>query len=650
MDTKFGFAPPRKTVIYQQKLLSVEEFEWDREIVRRIGSNMVYRTYPFVAVGALLSQFGAPSPVNAGEHFSDLPLPGIPGISRRMGSLSAFGNVGDYYPLPYSIVDDEKDASSKMPSDTKIAAAIDKARAFAYQNTHAPLGPLGKLAATQLLTIGKAMGIPTAELQNARVANHGAFAKAVTDNYIYTIDMAGNQTFRPISNVPKMSLRLNRKSDASISNVPVDFLNKYTLDIARILKCGEVADLSDMVVDKEVIAIGQCGTRSHLFYDGRYLTRWCSKDNHKYFQVMYDSNFQPIRIDTNVPTETSKQLTDYLFKGLKSNLGKTLALADDCDQFTFGTFFSPMEARFELNAFSYEGETSTYNTGLISLDNNPYKSGGFDVSNFNFLDVGAYRQSSDYKWNVNEGWRSSGRLGGARGNFNASTNSWEKPQVSISHYSLEDYTLVGGEPTETKSMVLSDGRSHMRPFAVGRQFEPKFYSDLEGCTVAIFFTHSGPIGDRLQIARGIDVWTKIGNKNSKFGSGNTRHIIFHGCSTMGSFKEGEGSNNPKFLTLFDEWMPGSYINGLRTVSGVDGEEIGACSDGRHFHQRYNQGDGITDSFALGSLDGFNRHTPVTVAFGASPEEAFLTLADGRFSNKRTQSNWAVSSIWRKVKH
>jgi hypothetical protein len=38
---------------------------------------MVYRTDTFGAIGALLSQFATPSPVNAGEQLLDLPLPGI---------------------------------------------------------------------------------------------------------------------------------------------------------------------------------------------------------------------------------------------------------------------------------------------------------------------------------------------------------------------------------------------------------------------------------------------------------------------------------------------------------------------------------------------------------------------------------------------
>ena len=124
-------------------------------------------------------------------------------------------------------------------------------------------------------------------------------------------------------------------------------------------------------------------------------------------------------------------------------------------------------------------------------------------------------------------------------------------------------------------------------------------------------------------------------------------MVFYGCSKMGAFRERQEGQT--FSTLFDEWMPGYYINGLRTVSGVDGVEVGGNVDGWHFFARYNKGDSIADSYSLGSFDGWNGHSPVTVSYGATVGDALTTLSDGRFSEEAAEPTWAVSSVWRNIK-
>jgi hypothetical protein len=50
-----------------------------------------------------------------------------------------------------------------------------------------------------LQAFGKALGVPAEQLQSPKVADYGTFVMAVTNDWIYTGDVAGNQTFRPVS-------------------------------------------------------------------------------------------------------------------------------------------------------------------------------------------------------------------------------------------------------------------------------------------------------------------------------------------------------------------------------------------------------------------------------------------------------------------
>ena len=530
------------------------------------------------------------------------------------------------------------------PNNQVFAAAIEKARAFAFQNTHEPIGPLGKLAAAQLQVFGSAMGVPVEQLRNAKVADYGTFVMAVTNNWIYTADVAGNQALRPVSNLSLFSSGLTKQTEPLTSPVRVDSLTELSQKLAGTLGCDHDQSLAEKVVKREILTSRLCAANSLQFYEGRFLIRLCTKDNLSYFQVMCDHNYRPIRVETNVQTQEALHLSELLFKSAESSSLQLRQLRDGTSQMTLGTFSSPMEARFPEDAYSAEGETFLNST--ISRKN-PFTSGDFDTSNFNFLDVEAHRRSQDYKSNAYRWWKLSGEVGTVRGNWSAKTNSWDKPNIGIAHHSLEDYTLVGGEPTQRKDIVLSDHKSHTRPFASSRQLEARFYQDLGQCQIAMFFTHAGKIQDALQLARGIDVWVKLGNADYKLGTGNTRHLFFYGCSTMGAIKE-HGEDHAPFSTLFDEWMPARYVNGLRTVCGVDGLEVSGNVDGWHFFSRYNKGDSISDAYTLGSLDGFNGHCPVTISYGSTQDDALATLADGRFSSEAALPTWAFASMWEDV--
>ncbi|MFC1857380.1 DUF6345 domain-containing protein [Thermodesulfobacteriota bacterium] len=460
--------------------------------------------------------------------------------------------------------------------------------------------------------------------------------QAKTPKWIYTIDTAGNQCLRPESLLPYI--------EPSLSGKPVDEKTALSLTpdthqwlVARVWVAatkliGNPKDWYEYAtVKKEVVLAGKCGAKVRLF-PGRILVRLSDREDVAYFQMVFTPRGDPVRVDTNVSSNPLPPIV-ALHAGVASNNG---AFEEWQEKIGFGMFFDPDEYRFEINAHSYEGEPFLSPTETnIGFGNDK-----FDVRFPHLVNVTQYRKSKDYKSWCWHWWSIYGRVNGARGNWDQTLSRWQNQHAGIRHHrSLKEYRLVGGEPGKTKNFQQPDGKTYRYPHAAGRQMEKKFYNDLEECHVALLFTHGGPIDNRLQLRRGLDVWFSVGQSHYKFGRGRLRHLFIQGCSAMTCFKQ----RDVRLAT--EEWMTARYVKGLRTICGVDGESVGLERDGWRFFGYYHKGNSISDAWALAVIDEYPQNAPATAAYGRTMQEAIETLFEGRFSVERAKPRYCAVSVW-----
>ncbi len=101
--------------------------------------------------------------------------------------------------------------------------------------------------------------------------------------------------------------------------------------------------------------------------------------------------------------------------------------------------------------------------------------------------------------------------------------------------------------------------------------------------------------------------------------------------------------------LTQQWLKADFIDGIRTVSGADGEYVGNDRNGWRFFGRYHQGSSIAEAWAFALIDECPDNAPVTVAYGATEPEALEVLFDGRFSTTATAPSWSAASLWVSLK-
>ena len=576
--------------------------------------------------------------------------------TTTLATLAAFGSL-TFPALGAPVVSLHSEtplsAVSQQPPLSQISDAAEKARVFAFQNTHEPISDLGKFAASELQRFGRAIGVPQEQLDTPKVAFHGAFVKAVTNNWIYQFNAGGEQTIRPVSNVPLMISELTRNSQSSSLDNSEDRLIIAAKKLASVLGFGDDTIFKTTLKKQEILFVVECKNlgQSSQWCNGRFMVR-LKADGNQYFQVLFDDN-KVVRVDTNFQTASAKNAGSLLFHQIQSGPNASLVKGLD-GNITFGTFFDPSEYRFEESAETFEGipyldpKATTNPFEHDNFDAAPFLSvhGHFDASSrTDLVDYRAWANTGDGKyWQFYQFSENGGREGGVRGTFDSKTQAWSVPNITVAHHPLKNYRLVGGEPVETKSFTLSDNQAHQFPADTSRQLEPQFYQDLEACTAATFSTHGGTINNTLQLRRGLDVWFCLGNTDSKFGSGQLRHLFLTGCGGTDCFGQNKGDPN----TLVSYWLTAKYVDGLQTLCGVDGVSVMGGGTGFHFFQPYNEDQSISESWWRGMIDECDSNAPVTVSYGTTRDEAITILADGRFSKQKSAPNFAAASVWRNL--
>ncbi len=227
--------------------------------------------------------------------------------------------------------------------------------------------------------------------------------------------------------------------------------------------------------------------------------------------------------------------------------------------------------------------------------------------------------------------------------------------ASFERYSLGDISFVDS-PTAvaSASSVVVVRRVPLSSFGLigvtrpggHLRIDQSFYDGIEACTVAVIATHGGPVNGVFQLDQGLgpDTWFAAGHPQNRFGRGELRHLIFQACAATSYF----AAESPDRRCLTLEWMRATTVIGLRTVCGFDGN---GSSDGRNgtvFLHHYLQGASISTAWLWGTMDENNGDTlhPVTLAYGSTPQDAVVALADGRFAaGGPVTPNYCLASVW-----
>ena len=331
-----------------------------------------------------------------------------------------------------------------------------------------PVSELDTLVLSQFALFGSALEIPSDELQDPQIENHGTFISASTDKWSYRIDISGNQTLRPLTNLPYIEHSYDTETPIDEFSVPTASLIETAKELTSTLGYDSVVNLSRPVVRKEVLLLSQCGSGNPIHsYEGRSLTRliW-PNDTNIYFQVVCDPNDKPIRIDTSVRTDTVKKLSSLILQTFQKGQDNLNSKNND-EKFIIANFYDGSEDRFEVNAVSFEGLNYLDPKAPLgssfkhdNFDGVPSKyliNGKYDFNRPDIINLQVWQQTQDFKFWQEHFWNLYGRLGGARGNYHSSTQTWDNPNVELVRHPLKEYATLDGPTEQTNNFTLSDG-------------------------------------------------------------------------------------------------------------------------------------------------------------------------------------------------
>ena len=527
---------------------------------------------------------------------------------RQLSPAGANSPRIELTPVGYSPVVNQIDAprsldelSADALNSTHFQSDIEETTRRVRQDARPISNDVGNMVAKQFTKFAGAIGLDANTVNAPLIDDHGSIVFATKGEWRYRVDVGFNQSLAPVSSIP--TLAPDRTIDSNAADPRLASFKVKTEAIAR--KLGLASGFNKSVTRREVLVLARCGIRSYRFYPGRYLCRMF--EGPRYFQVTYDRNGRPIRIDTNAHNEDVDVVADGLLTNLQLHQPDFKPVNLGVTSMTFGAFFGRInEWVFEANARSFEGYDALVPTWKRVNPFNPDKQTSLFWASW---------------WNDDNG-----RQNGIRGNYNAETGKWERPGISILHKPLDEY-------------VLNDGSKE----GDSKPLESRFFNDLEKCTVAVVCTHGGPVNGKFQIGMAPHTW---GIPTTKLGNGQLRHLFYECCGAMGAFAEGHGKG---YESVFGEWLTGRNAAGVRTVCGYDG---GASAGVDRGGWRVINGlcglDSVADAWRNAALrESPEGDCPVTVCYGSTPQSAFAALDKG-LSAEKVLSRWAVASILREV--
>ena len=469
------------------------------------------------------------------------------------------------------------------------------------------------------------------------------FHLAIAPDGALTVDLRGRVSFRS---------SLSWGTDYPLSSfspvkpgAPKEAIDQTTSELVQraeaIAQDLLMADMSqiEVIIKRERLLVSPVPNAAPLYCDGRILIRLQIPHSDNYFQIMFEPTGQVSRFDCFIQKDKLKPKYAGVFKVAEaikpSNQYKKFA---ECEKaLTLGTFYSSKENRFPIATRSWSGEPflePKLKCNPFVKDIVPYPKSQDKLEN--------YLGSDAYKWWAYYWWDLYGRVGAFRGNcVSKSQNLWTSDNQSVLSRDLMSYGLQEGLPEKTAYFELPSGQEGYFPQGVNLNMKAGFFDDLEKCNVAYIYTHGGPINGILQLQPALDLWVTIFPLSGGLGKGCLRHLLIEACGTFTFFhpKDKECDH------LLSTWVEKARLEGLVTVSGVDGGHGGLDRNGWRFFGYYNKYESICDSWAFSMLDEDANLLPVTAAYAETPEEAIKTLLFGRFTLKPAENKWIAVSTW-----
>jgi hypothetical protein len=468
------------------------------------------------------------------------------------------------------------------------------------------------------------------------VTVHPSFWQCSDGETALIVDIRGNACYARVDAwSPDVALSSDVASRPPSRSIEDGALIQKTRQLATAWLTADGLRSAKPAVKRETLLLARLPGGKISEIPGRTIVRLVGPDDigDGFFQAVFGPTGDLLRIDIAF---ASARTNGFCNRNLLASM-TAAEQASGGNRLTLGCFFDPSEYRFEISAFSVEGES------FLNLDqaSNTFGRDSFDLKVPHRVSVERYRSSQDYHWWCWAWWHHYGCVGCFRGNWLEKTGrtGWEYPEhVLLHHRLLSSYETTQGPPRQTKVIQQSDGPIRY-PYAISQTFKAAFYKDLEQCNVAFIFTHGGPIQGVYQVRRGLDVWVKLMPPSRKLGAGKLRHLFLDGCAAFTYRRE------PRAAHLVKTWIRQAPVSGLRTVCGVDGEASLLDRCGWRFFGHYNKGESISDSWAFALLDEFVENCPATAAYGATINEAVETLLRGRFTDEKAQTKAVAISIW-----
>lgn len=518
------------------------------------------------------------------------------------------------------------------------------------------------------------------------IGNH---VEVKSGKWVYVLDRVGQQIFRPVETCPLLQNLLLPERDITRNldvwkrePVPADIVQEARRLAMVALGVNYNGDAEVNVYPaRELITSKNVKSGITRHYEGRTIVMFSpfipdeQKVTKYVTETIHDDQGEPsdrrypirvprrsyetaisfadgkvIRIESSAPQPPGNlRIVELLHEGLLN--GSILGQLYPHGFLTFGGFFSPDEWAFEYNAHAWEGEIFATDTTTSC----PVRPTGLPCHDDYWLIFDQFRDTPIYHQLFLSEWCDLGMYNGVRGNCTdydpatRSCQSWQYPRVVI-HKDLGTYMPLGCAHGDCftnglKDKTHCDGVSPQYEFGYRYTMNQQFYDDLEQCHIAMISTHGGQFCFGFYLfKKQYEIWVSLHREgDAGLGNRNLRHLFLQTCDSMGSIhSEKHGSPN-----IFEnQWMNGHIAAGIRTICGLDGPAVGKAGvhvSGLPFFSHYHRGDSIIDSFFSQELEASECNTPVTIAYGATEQEAASTLFDGRFTSQPAGTGHIISA-------
>jgi hypothetical protein len=531
----------------------------------------------------------------------------------------------------------------------------------------------------------------------------GTHLEVASGSWIYVLDTAGRQVFRPTAVNPHMTAAFLTDIGPILDQWSLERVPVTTVDLARDLALTTFGveyppGIATNIVPARELLTTKCRNAEAIeFHEGRTMVLFRPEQHDQARVVSYRSLFgqsadgdpivttdpvdlpfnsyetaitfapagHPMRVESDYLTPDGSGIVGLYRDALTRGSIPSRPYPYETN-LKFGSFFAADEPRLELTAYSFEGEQHDPSDDFLKPDHpcwelpspericnpwEPFDRFGYCYNSTYAPDADLHiRPSREYRAPTFEFWNYYARQNGIRGKWDEGTQSWEFPTIDIAvHADLGDYELLDDWTLEwQKTCDTTDDYPVLFPFwhSEGNKLEQKFYDDLESCHVVMINTHGGPISSHrsgrptFQFMSKRDNWVALRDDGDDgLGKGRLRHLFLETCSNMNWRNNWRGQ--PK--TLAADWLNDEVADGIRTAAGFDGGRTGWHVTGWRFFGSYNRGESVSQSWINMALEENECHAPIVVAYGATKQDAAETLFDGRFSKTRAAGNCAMAS-------